>query len=250
MSRPRKRLAGTSGSGNGCDAQRLFAIPGGVLKNRNPLVADKGLSGKRTKTENSGEALAEVEDSNPQKTSATKNCVKNLSSHWLMKSEPESRLEKGVDVKFSIEDLKAQPKQTTCWDGVRNYQARNFLRAMKLGEAAFFYHSNCKEPGIAGLMKIVKEAYPDHTQFEKNNPHYDPSSKEDNPKWSMVDVQFVRMMKRFIPLAELKSYHQAHKATGGPLKNMTLFSRQRLSIQPLTQEEFDFVLSLEEKEPS
>nr|XP_011730113.1 thymocyte nuclear protein 1 isoform X5 [Macaca nemestrina] len=219
MSRPRKRLAGTSGSGNGCDAQRLFAIPGGVLKNRNPLVADKGLSGKRTKTENSGEALAEVEDSNPQKTSATKNCVKNLSSHWLMKSEPESRLEKGVDVKFSIEDLKAQPKQTTCWDGVRNYQ-------------------------------IVKEAYPDHTQFEKNNPHYDPSSKEDNPKWSMVDVQFVRMMKRFIPLAELKSYHQAHKATGGPLKNMTLFSRQRLSIQPLTQEEFDFVLSLEEKEPS
>ncbi|XP_005580270.1 thymocyte nuclear protein 1 isoform X5 [Macaca fascicularis] len=218
MSRPRKRLAGTSGSGNGCDAQRLFAIPGGVLKNRNPLVADKGLSGKRTKTENSGEALAEVEDSNPQKTSVTKNCVKNLSSHWLMKSEPESRLEKGVDVKFSIEDLKAQPKQTTCWDGVRNYQARNFLRAMKLGEEAFFYHSNCKEPGIAGLMK--------------------------------VDVQFVRMMKRFIPLAELKSYHQAHKATGGPLKNMTLFSRQRLSIQPLTQEEFDFVLSLEEKEPS
>ncbi|XP_063527709.1 thymocyte nuclear protein 1 isoform X3 [Pongo pygmaeus] len=193
MSRPRKRLAGTSGS-------------------------DKGLSGKRTKTENSGEALAKVEDSNPQKTSATKNCLKNLSSHWLMKSEPESRLEKGVDVKFSIEDLKAQPKQTTCWDGVRNYQARNFLRAMKLGEAAFFYHSNCKEPGIAGLMK--------------------------------VDVQFVRMMKRFIPLAELKSYHQAHKATGGPLKNMVLFTRQRLSIQPLTQEEFDFVLSLEEKEPS
>ncbi|XP_047733140.1 thymocyte nuclear protein 1 isoform X2 [Prionailurus viverrinus] len=151
---------------------------------------------------------------------------------------------------FSIEDLKAQPKQTACWDGVRNYQARNFLRAMKLEQEAFFYHSNCKEPGIAGLVKIVKEAYPDHTQFEKNNPHYDPSSKEDNPKWSMVDVQFVRMMKRFITLAELKTHHQAHKATGGPLKNMALFSRQRLSIQPLTQEEFDFILSLEEKEPS
>ncbi|XP_039109712.1 thymocyte nuclear protein 1 isoform X3 [Hyaena hyaena] len=151
---------------------------------------------------------------------------------------------------FSIEDLKAQPKQTACWDGVRNYQARNFLRAMKLEQEAFFYHSNCKEPGIAGLVKIVKEAYPDHTQFEKNNPHYDPSSKEDNPKWSMVDVQFVRMMKRFITLAELKTHHQAHKATGGPLKNMALFSRQRLSVQPLTQEEFDFILSLEEKEPS
>ncbi|VTJ86580.1 Hypothetical predicted protein [Marmota monax] len=167
-----------------------------------------------------------------------------------MKSEPESRLDKGVDVKFSIEDLKAQPLQTACWDGVRNYQARNFLRAMKLEEEAFFYHSNCKEPGIVGLMKIVKEAYPDHTQFEKNSPHYDPSSKEDNPKWSMVDVQFVRMMKRFISLAELKTCHQSHKATGGPLKDMALFTRQRLSVQPLTQEEFDFILSLEEKEPS
>lgn len=153
-------------------------------------------------------------------------------------------------MKFSIEDLQAQPKQTTCWDGVRNYQARNFLRAMKLEDEAFFYHSNCKQPGIVGLMKIVKEAYPDHTQFEKNDPHYDPSSKEDNPKWSMVDVQFVRMMKRFISLDELKAYHQAHKATGGPLKSMTLFTRQRLSVQPLTQEEFDFILSLEEAEPS
>eukprot|EP00070_Physeter_catodon_P050243 XP_028357137.1 thymocyte nuclear protein 1 isoform X3 [Physeter catodon] len=164
----------------------------------------KGPKGKRTKTDNQGEASAKVENSSLQETSASKDCGKNLSSYWLMKSEPESRLEKGIDVKFSIEDLKAQPKQTACWDGVRNYQ-------------------------------IVKEAYPDHTQFEKNSPHYDPSSKEDNPKWSMVDVQFVRMMKRFIPLAELKTYHQAHRATGGPLKNMALFTRQRLSVQPLTQ---------------
>ncbi|XP_013805065.2 thymocyte nuclear protein 1 isoform X2 [Apteryx mantelli] len=137
--------------------------------------------------------------------------------HWLLKSEPESRLEKGVDMKFSIEDLKAQPNQTTFWDGVRNYQARNFLRAMKLGQQAFFYHSNCKEPGIVGIVK--------------------------------VDVQFVRMTKRFIPLSEIKAHHLAHKADGGPLKNMMLFTRQRLSIQPLTQEEFDFVLSLEEEKP-
>ncbi|XP_039734812.1 thymocyte nuclear protein 1 isoform X4 [Pteropus medius] len=178
----------------------------------------KGPAGKRPKIKNLGETSTKVENSSPQKTSTSKNCTKNLSSYWLMKSEPESRLEKGVDVKFSIEDLKAQPKQTACWDGVRNYQARNFLRAMKLEEEAFFYHSNCKEPGIAGLIK--------------------------------VDVQFVRMMKRFISLAELKTHHQAHKATGGPLKNMALFTRQRLSIQPLTQEEFDFILSLEEKEPS
>eukprot|EP00069_Balaena_mysticetus_P019937 bmy_12583T0 len=113
----------------------------------------KGPEGKRTKTENPGEASAKVENSSLQETSASKDCGKNLSSYWLMKSEPESRLEKGVDVKFSIEDLKAQPKQTACWDGVRNYQARNFLRAMKLEEEAFFYHSNCREPGIAGLMK-------------------------------------------------------------------------------------------------
>ncbi|XP_054435397.1 thymocyte nuclear protein 1 [Pteronotus mesoamericanus] len=226
MPRPRKRLAGAAGQDK------------------------KGPAGKRTKAKDASEASAKVENSSPQGTSALQKCGKNLSNYWLMKSEPESRLEKGVDVKFSIEDLKAEPKQTACWEGVRNYQARNFLRAMKLEEEAFFYHSNCKEPGIAGLMKIVKEAYPDHTQFERSSPYYDPSSKRDSPKWFMVDVQFIRMMKRFIPLAELRTHHQAHKATGGPLKSMALFTLQRLSVQPLSQEEFDFILSLEEKEPS
>ncbi|XP_040113705.1 thymocyte nuclear protein 1 isoform X5 [Oryx dammah] len=179
----------------------------------------KGPEGKRPKTKNLGGASAQVESSSLQRTPASEDGGEALGSYWLMKSEPESRLEKGVDVKFSIKDLQAQPRQTTCWDGVRNYQ-------------------------------IVKEAYPDHTQFEKNNPHYDSSSKEDNPKWSMVDVQFVRMMKRFIPLAELRAHHQAHKASGGPLKNMALFTHQRLSVQRLTREEFDFILSLEEQEPS
>ncbi|XP_051842604.1 thymocyte nuclear protein 1 isoform X2 [Antechinus flavipes] len=211
-------------------------------------------SGKRTKavkTETLDKPVVEGGTSDStQKAQAAQNCGNEPSRYWLMKSEPESRIEKGVDVKFGIEDLKAQPKQTACWDGVRNYQARNFLRAMKVGEEAFFYHSNCKEPGIAGLMKIVKEAYPDHTQFEKGSPHYDSSSKKDNPKWSVVDVQFIRMTKRFIPLAELKVHHQAHKANGGPLENMALFTRQRLSVQPLTQGEFDFVLSLEDKKPS
>ncbi|KAM9358922.1 thymocyte nuclear protein 1 [Symphorus nematophorus] len=169
--------------------------------------------------------------------------------HWLMKSEPESRFEKGIDVKFGIRDLKALPDQTSCWDGVRNYQARNFMRQMKEGQLAFFYHSNCKEPGIAGLIKIVKEAYVDHTQFDKKDAHYDPSSGPDNPKWSMVDVQYQRMMKRFISLSELKKYHLQHRAKGGPLKDMALFTRARLSVQPLTTEEFNFVLSLEDKEP-
>ncbi|XP_076002213.1 thymocyte nuclear protein 1 [Genypterus blacodes] len=170
-------------------------------------------------------------------------------SHWLMKSEPESRFENGIDMKFGIEDLKALPRQTDCWDGVRNYQARNFMRQMKEGQVAFFYHSNCKEPGIAGLMTIVKEAYVDHTQFDKKDVHYDAKSKADNPKWSMVDVQYERMMKRFIPLSELKQYHQQHRAKGGPLRDVALLTRARLSVQPLTPEEFDFVLSLEDEEP-
>lgn len=161
-------------------------------------TADKKLSGKRTKTENSESTSVKLENSSLEKTTTFKNGGKNLSNYWL-KPEPENRLEKGTDMKFSFEDLKAQPKQTACWDGVRNYQARNFLRAMKLEDEAFFYHSNCKQPGIVGLMKIVKEAYPDHTQFEKSNPHYDPSSKEDNPKWSMVTpvlVSYGRVDKR------------------------------------------------------
>ncbi|CAG6001502.1 unnamed protein product [Menidia menidia] len=182
-------------------------------------------------------------------------------SHWLMKSEPESRSENGIDMKFGIEDLKALPNQTSCWDGVRNYQARNFMRQMKEGQLAFFYHSNCKDPGIAGLMRIVKEAYVDHTQFDKKDVHYDAGSKPDNPKWSMVptrghtpglvpvDVQYQRMLKRFLPLSELKKHHLQHRAGGGPLRDMALFTRARLSVQPLTPEEFDFILSLEDQEP-
>ncbi|XP_076591059.1 thymocyte nuclear protein 1 [Chaetodon auriga] len=169
--------------------------------------------------------------------------------HWLMKSEPESRFENGIDMKFGIEDLKALPQQTSCWDGVRNYQARNFMRQMKNGQLAFFYHSNCKDPGIAGVMKIVKEAYVDHTQFDKKDVHFDATSKPDNPKWSMVDVQYQRMTKRFLPLSELKKYHLQHRGGGGPLKDMALFTRARLSVQPLTSEEFDFILSLEDKKP-
>ncbi|XP_058959136.1 thymocyte nuclear protein 1 [Pocillopora verrucosa] len=169
-------------------------------------------------------------------------------SRWLMKSEPESRFEKGVDVKFGIEDLKKEPNQTACWDGVRNYQARNFMRdQMKSGHLAFFYHSNCKNPGIAAIVEIVKESYVDYTQFDKADPHYDPNSKKENPKWFMVDVKFVRMMKRFISLQELKALHQEHKATNGPLKSVALFTSARLSVQPVTEDEFEYICSLEDK---
>ncbi|TRY62859.1 hypothetical protein TCAL_07258 [Tigriopus californicus] len=167
-------------------------------------------------------------------------------SFWLLKSEPESRLENGVDLKFGLEDLKKEPNQTACWDGVRNYQARNFMRSMRLGQKGFFYHSNCKVPGIAGLVKIVKESYVDHTQFDKKDPHYDPKSSQDNPKWDMVDVQFQRELKRFIPLHELKQLHLDHKKNSGPLAKLALFTSARLSVQPVRQEEFDYIVSLED----
>ncbi|KAI5620807.1 thymocyte nuclear protein 1, partial [Silurus asotus] len=191
----------------------------------------EGGSGKKSESQNSRSSALE----------------KPAYTHWLMKSEPESRVENGVDVKFGIEDLKACPNQTSCWDGVRNYQARNFMRDMKVGQQAFFYHSNCKEPGIAGIIKIVKEAYVDHTQFDKKDVHYDPSSKPENPKWSMVGLK--GCMQGFIPLTELKKYHLKHKGSGGALSNTALFTRARLSVQPLTAEEFDFVLSLEDTDP-
>ncbi|XP_029571215.1 thymocyte nuclear protein 1 [Salmo trutta] len=207
-----------------------------------PLEVGQAVRGKR-KASGSGNTGKQ------ESSKARKSPERPQYFHWLMKSEPESRLENGVDVKFGIEDLKTLPNQTGCWDGVRNYQARNFMRDMKEGQHAFFYHSNCKEPGIAGVMKIVKESYVDHTQFDKKDVHYDASSKADNPKWSMVDVQFERMLKRFIPLSELKKIHLQHKAKGGSLNGMALFTRARLSVQPLTREEFEFVLSLEDNNP-
>jgi predicted RNA-binding protein with PUA-like domain len=172
---------------------------------------------------------------------------KSSCSHWLMKSEPESRFENGIDVKFGIEDLKKEPNQTACWDGVRNYQARNFMKEMKVGQQALFYHSNCKPPGVAGLVTIVKESYVDHTQFDKKDPHFDPKTSKENPRWSMVDVKYKRNLERYIPLHELKELHLKHKANDGPLASLALFTKARLSVQPLTEEEFRFILTLEKK---
>ncbi|KAL3841333.1 hypothetical protein ACJMK2_019494 [Sinanodonta woodiana] len=180
-----------------------------------------------------------------RKTKDTKCISDKVYTHWLMKSEPDSRFENGIDMKFSIEDLKECPNQTSCWDGVRNYQARNFMNQMKVGQQAFFYHSNCKEPGIAGIMKIVKDSYPDFTQFDEKDPHFDQNSSKDKPRWFMVDIQYERMLKRYIPLSELKALHLKHREEGGPLENMALFTSARLSVQPVTQEEWDFIISLE-----
>jgi predicted RNA-binding protein with PUA-like domain len=153
-------------------------------------------------------------------------------NYWLMKSEP--------DV-YGIDHLKAEPKRTDHWDGVRNYQARNMMRdQMKRGDLVFFYHSNCKEPGIVGLMKIAREGYPDHTAFDPEEQYYDPKSDPDNPRWFMVDVKYVRHLKREISLRELKTY------ADDTLQDFPLLRKgNRLSIMPVTKDQWEFILSLE-----
>ena len=150
--------------------------------------------------------------------------------YWLMKSEPGE---------FGIDDLNKRPKRTEPWDGVRNYQARNMMRdEMKKGDLAFFYHSNCDEPGIVGIMKIVKEGYPDQTAFDPDDKHYDPKSDPDNPRWFHVDIRFKRKLNNTITLQRLRDQK--------PLKNMTLLQRgNRLSIMPLSKKEWDYILGLE-----
>jgi predicted RNA-binding protein with PUA-like domain len=150
--------------------------------------------------------------------------------YWLMKSEPDT---------FGIDDLKKRPNQCEHWDGVRNYQARNMMRDdMKLGDQVFFYHSNCAEPGIVGIMEVVREGYPDHLAFDPNDIHFDPKSDPAKPAWMMVDVKYVRTLTRTITLTELKQKPE--------LLELALVKRgNRLSIMPVTKMQWDFILSLE-----
>jgi len=150
-------------------------------------------------------------------------------NYWLMKSEPEE---------FSIDDLKTRPNKTEHWDGVRNYQARNFMRDdMKKGDLVFFYHSNCDVPGIVGIAKVAREGYPDHTAFDPKDKHYDPKSDPDNPRWIMVDVKFVQKFKHTVSLADLKQ----HKA----LKEMRLLQKgNRLSVMPVSKKEWEYIVKL------
>jgi predicted RNA-binding protein with PUA-like domain len=150
--------------------------------------------------------------------------------YWLMKSEPSE---------FGIADLRSRPGRTEPWDGVRNYQARNMMRdEMKRGDLAFFYHSNCEVPGIVGIARIVREGYPDSTAFDPRDEHYDPKSDPDNPRWFRVDVEYVRELKRTIPLTELKE----HRA----LADLPLVRRgNRLSVMPVSEDEWRYILALE-----
>jgi len=155
-------------------------------------------------------------------------------NHWLIKSEP--------DV-FSIHDLARAPGRTTHWEGVRNYQARNFLRAMKRGDRCLFYHSNAAPPGAAGVVEVVREAYPDPTAWNPKSDYHDPKASPENPIWSMVDVRLVTVFAREIPLDELRSV----KALAG----MELLRRgSRLSVQPVTAAEFRTILALADAGPA
>jgi predicted RNA-binding protein with PUA-like domain len=154
---------------------------------------------------------------------------------WLIKSEPGS---------FSFDDLLRAKEQTTVWDGVRNYQARNYLRdEMKAGDRVLYYHSSTSEPGVVGLAEVASDPYPDPSQFDRRSRYFDPKSTPDQPRWYAVNVRAVKPLPRPVPLAELK----ADSALGG----LKLVQRgSRLSVMPVSGAEFRRIVALADKEPS
>lgn len=147
---------------------------------------------------------------------------------WLIKSEPGT---------YSIDDLRAEPGKTTYWEGVRNFQARNFLRQMRRGDQALFYHSSCAEPGVVGIVDVVTESYPDPTAFDAQSKYFDAKSTPDNPRWLMVDVRFVRKLDRTISLAKLRNQSD--------LDGLRLLRRgNRLSVMPVDPAHWETILSL------
>jgi predicted RNA-binding protein with PUA-like domain len=149
-----------------------------------------------------------------------------MTAYWLMKSEP---------AEFSIDDLVKAPRNTTPWFGVRNYQARNFMRdVMQVGDGVLFYHSSCDVPGIAGVARVASKPYPDASQFDRKSEYYDAKSKREEPRWMLVDVALERKT-RLMPLEEMRTYPE--------LAGMVVLKRgNRLSITPVTEREWKFIL--------
>lgn len=148
--------------------------------------------------------------------------------YWLVKSEPNT---------FSIDDLARAPRQATCWDGVRNYQARNFMREMDVGDRVLFYHSNADPPAVVGSAEVVKTAYPDDTQFDKRSNHYDATSTRDDPRWDMIDLKYREKFPTSLPLDRLRQEPR--------LKGMVLLRKgSRLSVQPVSEAEWRVVTQL------
>ncbi|KAG0300579.1 hypothetical protein BGZ98_009074 [Dissophora globulifera] len=187
-----------------------------------PSTSSKG--GAIKKETGGTAALSEAVHTNPngQRTSV-----------WLMKSEPDT---------FSIDALINSKDSTSQWDGVRNHEAKNLMKnSMKVGDRVLFYHSNTKEPGIVALAKVARESYPDYTAFDSKSEYYDEKSSTDNPRWFMVDVKFDRKFKRILSLKELQEYKDKE------LRDMKLLNRGRLSVQPVSDAEMEFILQLEQK---
>ncbi len=152
--------------------------------------------------------------------------------YWLLKTEPES---------FGIEHLAGATRRTSSWDGVRNYQARNFLRdQLRRGDQAFLYHSSCAVPGIAGIVTVTRAAYPDVSAFDRKNEHFDAGSDPAAPRWYTIDVQLRRRCKRIITLEELRAHGD------GKLRGLRLLQRgNRLSVMPVSAAHWQFILTLE-----
>ena len=151
-----------------------------------------------------------------------------MPAYWLLKSEPST---------FSIEDLARSPKRTTCWEGVRNYQARNFLRSMAVGDLAFFYHSNADPPAIVGVVDVVKAAYPDSFAWQPGSRYFDEKSSERNPRWVMVDVRLNKVLRTPLSLESLRGVKG--------LEKMELLRKgSRLSVQPVRESEWKIIVRL------
>ena len=151
-----------------------------------------------------------------------------MPAYWLLKSEPST---------FSIEDLARSPKRTTCWEGVRNYQARNFLRSMAVGDLAFFYHSNADPPAIVGIVEVVKAAYPDSYAWQSGSRYFDEKSSERNPRWVMVDVRLNKVLRTPLSLESLRGVKG--------LEKMELLRKgSRLSVQPVRESEWKIIVRL------
>ena len=150
-------------------------------------------------------------------------------AYWLFKSEPTT---------FSIDDLKKSPKETTYWNGIRNYQVRNMLRDdIKVGDHVFFYHSNATPPGIVGIMEVVQAGYPDYTAWDKKSPYFDEKSSAQKPRWYMVDVRFIKKLKHMLTLNDIKK--------NPALKNMLILRKgNRLSITPVTTSEWETIIKI------
>ncbi|KAI9847449.1 MAG: hypothetical protein M1838_000868 [Thelocarpon superellum] len=232
--RPLRTSARSSGAGK--EEERSPAtngVDGGDAK-ASPV---KGGSTKRKGAQASADVPVVHDEENEAGTETGKDKGKGQKRYWLMKAEPDLRVENGVKVSYSIDDLR-DAKAPEQWDGVRNFRARNNMQAMEKGDLAFFYHSNCKEPGIAGIMEVVEEASVDESAFDPQNRYYDAKSTRENPRWFAVKVAFSSKFDVPVSLTEMKQL----AGPGQPLEKMQVVKISRLSVTEVTEEEWAFIM--------